>query len=501
MKALLEFIRRNELTLCLGLVIVTSFFTYFFNYQNPQAFFWDENYHVASAQKYLNGVYFMEPHPPLGKLLIAAGEKIFHSNALDNQFIGTDYAENPPDNFSFTGYRFFPALLGWLCAPLFFVIFLLVTKRPVWAMLFTSLYTFDTAQIVHGRGAMLETTLLFFCLVSLIGVLMLRNGTDRKNVMLAGLLYGLGFGLAMATKLFALILILLVPVVIAVLWKKWKRLGTFLGVAALAFVIPYCAVWQIHFSLGRTVNPSLPDNGYYQASDQYKQILKDGTENNPLNFYVMLRDSFAFVSHYQAGVPRLDLCKADENGSPWFMWPIGARTINYRWATADGGSYRYLMLVANPAVWLAALLGVILAGGFVLSEVLAGGKALRERTFLWGFLALYCGFLAAVSQITRVMYLYHYFVPLAFAFVLLCLAWMEIDSFGKWKLTVERKTWCLIGLNILILFSFVVYRPFAYYEPMTDDQVEARNFFSLWELHCARCALNSPIVVRPSTNS
>ena len=66
----------RQTLLLLGLITALSFFTYFHNYSTPQAFFWDENYHVASAQKYLNGVFFMEQHPPLGKLLIAAGVEI-----------------------------------------------------------------------------------------------------------------------------------------------------------------------------------------------------------------------------------------------------------------------------------------------------------------------------------------------------------------------------------------------------------------------------------------
>jgi hypothetical protein len=35
------------------LLLVLSFFTYVWNYGSPASFFWDENYHVASAQKYI----------------------------------------------------------------------------------------------------------------------------------------------------------------------------------------------------------------------------------------------------------------------------------------------------------------------------------------------------------------------------------------------------------------------------------------------------------------
>ena len=108
-------------------VILLSFFTYFLNYWKPQQSFWDEGYHIASAQKYLNGVYFMEQHPPLGKLLIAAGEKLFYpkgqKNGYDSKYIGTDEGKNFPSDFSFAGYRFFPALLAWLGAVLIYLIF------------------------------------------------------------------------------------------------------------------------------------------------------------------------------------------------------------------------------------------------------------------------------------------------------------------------------------------------------------------------------------------
>src|SRR3989338_7153839 len=126
---------QSESYFFLLVILVFSYFTYFHQYQYPPHVFWDENYHIASAQKYLNKVYFMEQHPPLGKLLIALGEKIIDANPVDNAFIGTDYATNFAPVFSFAGYRFFPALLGWMTALLLFGIFLVLTGRALWAVL------------------------------------------------------------------------------------------------------------------------------------------------------------------------------------------------------------------------------------------------------------------------------------------------------------------------------------------------------------------------------
>ena len=63
--------KRNILIFYSVIVLAVSYFTYFKNYDYPPSVFWDENYHIASAQKYLTGVMFMEAHPPLGQLFVA----------------------------------------------------------------------------------------------------------------------------------------------------------------------------------------------------------------------------------------------------------------------------------------------------------------------------------------------------------------------------------------------------------------------------------------------
>ena len=114
------------------LVLYLSCLNYFRNYWYPPHLFWDENYHIASAYKYLNQVMFMEPHPPLGKLFIALGEYIFHPNEnLDTAFfLTTDYIKDIPPGFSFVGVRFFPVLFATLAAVLFFFILYKISKNP-----------------------------------------------------------------------------------------------------------------------------------------------------------------------------------------------------------------------------------------------------------------------------------------------------------------------------------------------------------------------------------
>lgn len=194
------------------IVLIMSFSIYMKWFSQPAGLFWDENYHIPSAQKYLDWSFFMEPHPPLGKLLIAAWEKIFHPNDwltkqyYDNdqrkfiQFNETDYIKDVPycndsskkyqslpecqktkttkkvvenwkvvsktsyKEFSFFGYRFFPTLFWMLWAVLIYFIFLLISKNYLIALMFSGLYIFDNALVLQSRSAMLDSTQIFFVL-------------------------------------------------------------------------------------------------------------------------------------------------------------------------------------------------------------------------------------------------------------------------------------------------------------------------------------------------
>jgi dolichyl-phosphate-mannose--protein O-mannosyl transferase len=480
-------------------VTFLSFLTYFYRYADPPRVYWDENYHIAASQKYLNGVYFMEQHPPLGKLLIALGEKLIHPNPpqYDQMFVGTDYATNFPDDFSFAGYRFFSALLGWLAAPLLFLTFLLLSRNSLWAALFSFLYIFDNALIVHIRGAMLEGSLIFFiALMILCFFCLLEWGNRRRAFIALNILFGASFALVATTKLFGLDLILLLPAYLFTLLPHWKKIGKAIGFFVLGFLPIYCAVWQIHFGLGGRIVPTLPDNGYYQASDEYKAILAQQKQTSLFSFPVMIRDSLNYVFFYNRGTPRLDFCKADENGSPFYMWPLGAITINYRWETPNGTDYRYLYLQSNPVVWLSALATLLVGTAMLLASVLFELQVpLRRRFLLAVFLGLYASYMIAIATIPRVLYLYHYFPPLFYSFIVFGIVFLELQRIGRWRLTEHVKTIVLLIFAGLIFASYEFYRPFTYYEPLNDQQFSLRALLPVWELTCVHCQKVNPVAV------
>jgi hypothetical protein len=250
--------------------------------------------------------------------------------------------------------------------------------------------------------------------------------------------------------------------------------------------------------MARTVDTRLPNNGWYQASPQYKQILDKGTVFSPRSFFIMLGDSFGFVSHYQKGVPKLNLCNHNENGSPALFWPLGGRTINYRWERNDGLT-SYLYLVANPIGWFLSLVSVIAAIGLLLAQGLLTLRfRLRNPSLLASFVTMYLSYMAVMTALPRVMYLYHYFIPLLLGFVLCALVIREIRvrRVGSLSIGEQRSRLAQVVLRsrvgvafgmvaVAVVATFAYFSPLTYSGPLSDAQVISRAWVPLWDLRPA----------------
>lgn len=309
-----------------SLTLTLSYFTYFKNYTKPINPFWDENFHICLAQKYIDGVMFMEPHPPLGKMLIAFGEIIFKSNQSveKSAFLETDHLSEFPENLSFRGYRFFPVLAGWLSALLIFLIILHFCRNYLLSFLMSSLYIFDNALIVHFRGAVLDGIQIFFILLAICYYLYFIVGKDHTKIVHVTIL-AMITGLAISIKLTSCILILLFPMILLYriqsirdgkvdifkslkFWSKAIRLSFIYFVVILfVFITPY----YIHCRLGTKI----VGNRYYQASSIYKKILDENNTKSISAFPIMLKDNLHYIKSYQKSVPSLKYYDESENGN------------------------------------------------------------------------------------------------------------------------------------------------------------------------------------------
>lgn len=486
-----------------AVILLVSLSIYFPYYGTPQAMFWDENYHVASAQKHIDGVMYMEPHPPLGKMLMAVGEVLFGGNeSIDKQkLLETDYltGDNAPPAMTYQGFRW-PSVIMMAVGVLFFYgILNAITQRAWLAAAFTSLVIFDNALVIHSRAAMLEGIQLFFILGAL--YYFVRVTTNHLHHHKAILLkhyaiLGVWIGLAIAVKVNAFILLLVFVMLYGIdQWeaiKHWQwrsllqRLATSVPAAVLPVAAVFFAVFYIHIGMGTTIVKERT----YKASPEYLEQIRAGNTWSPNTFLLGMRDNWKYMSEYADGVPRLDVCKPDENGSHAMGWPLSKKTISYRWDKniVDGKAVvKYKYLIGNPIVWFSVLGGIILSAGLIISRYVYGSPLKDEKLFYWicAFTALYLCYMIAILQIERVMYLYHYLVPLTFGAINLALVFNYVyrdEVLANNRHTIINA--CAFALLVIAVFAF--FAPLTYGLGLTEDEFELRNWFSFWKLQVVR---------------
>lgn len=477
------------------ILLICSFGIYFTHYGSPGAMFWDENYHIASAEKHVEGVMYMEPHPPLGKMLMGLAEVVLAPNKhVDkHKFTETDHiegADTPPDT-KFTGYRWPSVVLMALSVLFFYGILRRITQNNLIAFLFSSFIIFDNALVIQARAAMLEGIQLFFVLAAL--YYFVRTATsDTKIKLINYAILGLIIGLGISVKVTSAIELLLFVVLFGI--DQWRNLQTFnyrelikrlaltvpIGVGAVALV--FLSVFYIHIGMGTKV---IADHTY-KASPEYLQAIRRGDTWSFATFTIGLHDNLKYMSEYADGVPKLDECKPDENGSFAMDWILGKKTISYRWDkdTVDGKvQVRYMSIVVNPVIWFSVVAGIVLSLGLIMSKYIYGQQEKNTPLFYWicVFTSLYLCYMIAILQIERVMYLYHYLLPLTFGSINLALVFSYI--YREEILANNKHMWINLGVYIaLVIAVFAFFAPFTYGLAMTEDQFEMRNWFSFWKL-------------------
>jgi dolichyl-phosphate-mannose-protein mannosyltransferase len=247
-------------------------------------------------------------------------------------------------------------------------------------------------------------------------------------------------------------------------------------------LLVFFAIFYIHIGMGKTIK----QDRTYKASAEYQQQIHAGNTWSPKTFLIGMRDNWKYMSEYAAGVPRLDYCKPDENGSYAMGWPLSSRTISYRWSkdVVDGETeVHFNYLIGNPIIWFSVLIGIILSSALILSRFIYNTPIKDQALFGWicVFTGLYLSYMIAILQIERVMYLYHYFIPLIFGAVNLSLLINYI--YRDELLQLNRHTLINLGVFVVLVIAvFTFFSPFTYSFGLTEDEFDLRNWFQFWHL-------------------
>jgi dolichyl-phosphate-mannose-protein mannosyltransferase len=261
----------------------------------PARILWDEKYFPVMANKYLQGEYQFDLHPPLGKFIIAVGIFLFGNDPI--------------------GWRIMPVVFGLALLPLVGALGWYCLKERVGALLLVTFFSVETIFIVNSRVGVMDIFLVFLVLATfLVALRAERSG----QVILCSIL----LGLAIATKWAAF------PVAVPVGYVLWRKglFRPFVGGLWISAIV-YVAVVYVGALISVTANPVEAWlwvwDWHLKAANKISAVIPHGW------------------------------------GSPWWSWPIMLRPIRFFYGVNADGLLQVVMAIGIPLIWWSGTLAVL----------------------------------------------------------------------------------------------------------------------------------------------
>jgi dolichyl-phosphate-mannose-protein mannosyltransferase len=205
--------RERPMRWLLGIIVLAiASFNCLRDLNDPPHAFWDESYYVTALERYQTHTAQYASHPPLGFMLMNMGRTIVgDAKAVDSRFLAdikkTD-TRKIPDNYSFFGARLMGSLFAVIGMFFFYLICLELTREAFSAFIFSLLYLFENALIVHFRAVHLDPFQITFA-VAAIYVWLLGFNNPKKDTLKQLSVFGVLVGLSFMVKVNSLVLLAL----------------------------------------------------------------------------------------------------------------------------------------------------------------------------------------------------------------------------------------------------------------------------------------------------
>jgi dolichyl-phosphate-mannose--protein O-mannosyl transferase len=364
----------------------------------------DEVYYVRAAEDYLSGRNpYEDTHPPLGKLIIAAGISILGNN---------------PFGWRVAGVFFASAMI-----PVIYLLGIEINGSRLGGLFSASLLGFDFMRFTMGKIATTDVFLVFFSLTSMLffyrylkGVLDAGWGTSLKPLFTAVILSALGFA------------------------TKWTAA---FGLASQFFILGLIRVGYVRKEKGQSRTGDINGNVL---------LVLTGTLAVFLFVYFLTYIPYLGLGHSLKDVFERQLTMFSYHSgleashgyaSPWWSWPLLSRPV-WLYVSELGSKWvSTLVAMGNPVVWWIGLIVMINEiRGITRSSALSRVFLVTMFAFQWLPYAL----------ISRSLFLYHFFpnVPI------LCLA-ISDRLLENWQGKKKRKKTVIYLL--LVMAAFVFYYP------------------------------------------
>ena len=461
-------------------------------YQAPNGYIFDEVYFAQDACRDLVGKDYLDPEPPLAKLVIAAGIVVAGTWMHYDQgaHIVPDKAcetQGTMSGFGTWGWRLAPLVFGTLLIPLIYLIALRLWPDRFFATAAAVLMNFDGMAFVQSRIAMIDVIAIFLLLGVYLAFLMHRDASDERSWRRTALLLGVAVGLGVAAKWITLsawgvILVFLVGGFLA-RWisvstdRGWRWGGSnnpsrgpagqltrvLLCYAGVLVAMPVVIYFAANFRYV-SVPHCIPVNKQpcYQSSPALT-LTKVGPvwlpkAVNPVDwvYQVYLHDKWSYEYHR-------DLTATHTYGS-WYSWPFLLRPVAYYYqdnlgtSAVDGSPLREEVFnLGNPAIWWFSIPCLIYCGI----------HAFRRRSFAAALIVI--GFLAAwlpFARVTRVMFLYHMFGGLPFMMLAVAFTLAQLRDFVVRIGVGAARLPAITGRHLAFAYLAMVIVTFGYFYPL-----------------------------------
>lgn len=145
-------------------------------FKNVFFYRFDELHYGKYVSLYMKRTFFFDPHPPLGKQMIAAVAYLagYNGNSKFDR-IGNVYADTVP----LFALRLVPAVCGSLLIPIVYNILLEIGVSVPSAILGSILILCDNALLTQSRFMLMESMLIMFSMFGILCILYFRRYYDR----------------------------------------------------------------------------------------------------------------------------------------------------------------------------------------------------------------------------------------------------------------------------------------------------------------------------------
>ena len=342
--------------------------------------YFDEIYHPRTALEHIENMRPYETtHPPLGKLLIGLGIRLFGMTPF--------------------GWRFTGTLFGVLMLPLLYVLVKLLFGSTLVAACGTALFATDFMHLTQTRIATIDTYAVFFILAAYLFLyrwLSLPPTAGVKEGVFPLFLAGLFFGIGAASKW----TVLYAGAGMAVLYAlhflfRWKDRNT--------EGVPAFWPWAVKTVLLSVLFFVIIPLCIYTLS-YWPYAVQEG-DTSLSGLVRVMWENQGHMFHYHQGVTTRHPYQSD-----WWMWLLDGRPILY-----------YMEDTAATHTRFAAFLNPLLCWGGLLAVGLTGRLGWKQKDGKALFIVV--GYLAQLVPwipISRPTFHYHYFPCVPFLVLALC---------------------------------------------------------------------------------